>query len=1295
MKQLKHPFLVLVCLLLVAGVVLAQNTTDKSFAIEQVIGAVRPQGIIYNANFDQFALVNPQGQLVLADARNYQVQYILHENGSYNGYAFSHDGQWLAVAIDQRIELWNVQNGELAAQFEPDGALRVTGPLLFASDDVLLNFTAIVRAPAATRRSENDTSQIPWLWDLPAAREEGRSTLPRGALAYTFFDFRNGFVLGPNDKALAALPQRLLIIDVADPELPVIAEIPSQRFERDPISVWFSLNDEQMYVRPINQNNLFQIQTKTGTVVELPIGRELDYQAIHLLNELTLSKQARIIGASNSHTTNPFIQLLLGADYRRSWNYHPLTITLIDILKPITLTEEQTGFLVYILDEQTGRGMIDFVGLNDTTQFALHPENQHLMVRRSTTANLIEVYDMETGLLTHSYFTDYSTTSSQHPLAFTKNGDAIVTEFERIDVASGEILYRDLSYSLAFNQFFFTQDSKALVAFDGFNWSLWDVATGQVIRRETVNLRGDILQISPDGHRFLTRTETALGPQIEVVDVGTNERHSLIFEQLPGRELLQIIPSPNWENYIVVYSASPFTEHFPGNEMGLYNLYEGKRWFLGGDDLVGTDYSLYGWLDDATTYVYAEGLTQPIAPRRIYDLEYHPSGLPLCLVQAFPESWMSWLNLWERLNQQLNASQLGILTVRLCNVIPGTTADVEAVFHPSPTPTRIPATPRPAVIAGVPACLTERFPSQALDYARDWREITVGLSPEQITELEALLCEGLNSTSGGGTSGAFSVPDSLVMLINAKTGVRSFGTYLPPQTPSVTPNLQLVLDEFRRTERTRLNNTVILSPDFKLMAAESRAGSQITIYRLLTPYETLEERQQFAAEATQAEAPRSIAVVPTATQPFTVLGEPRPTFTPTMTPTSPPPAELYSELTVDDKIEEFCPADRIYSIQAPPADYAAMGRLFVVREDSNTLWVLNPADGHQYPDETIPACDFGLACNYAFDQKHILVYDDTIYVAKPDGSAKRVLFTANERPIWPADLHWVDNDTLEYTYSDYIPDRSINPFTFVQRIELDSLELPEPILQAQPIVINELPTDILSYQPAGPLAVVRTSFATGTGAGYKYYLYDRSTEATDYFARLANAGNNEIEFAWHPLGLALYYRYPDSETWYVYDTAKHEHRILGDYPAGIWSRDGRYKARWFSLSSEEINARIKAGQSIPKLSIWDSQTGQTRQYCIPQTDTFASGETMFWSPDNRYLVFRLFLSDFELTGLGSKSSGIGEVVATPTLSPDGVIYEVARPSTLVLDTQTGTITELTFDVSNILLWTQNATEESR
>src|SRR5690606_7229427 len=124
------------------------------------------------------------------------------------------------------------------------------------------------------------------------------------------------------------------------------------------------------------------------------------------------------------------------------------------------------------------------------------------------------------------------------------------------------------------------------------------------------------------------------------------------------------------------------------------------------------------------------------------------------------------------------------------------------------------------------------------------------------------------------------------------------------------------------------------------------------------------------------------------------------------------------------------------------------------------------------------------------------------------------------------------------------------------------------------------------------------------GIGYKYYIYDRATGEADYFARLVN--NESLRVSWHPLGKALYYRYPTDETWYVYDPQTRQHRVLGILPGGQLSRDGRYRVEAFRRSCEENEARRLAGQPIPNLRVWDSETGLMRHYCVPTPDPYAA-----------------------------------------------------------------------------------------
>jgi hypothetical protein len=1099
--------------------------------------------------------------------------------------------------------------------------------------------------------------------------------------------------LGPNYKTVAAYPARLQVIDVGDPTFPVVAEIITERNERDPMDIWYSLRDDQIYFRPLNENKLVQINTETNGIVDIPLGRELNYINLSSFSELALSKQARIIGEPNSLKTNSFLRLLLGDNYPRDWNYHPLTVILIDILNPVTVTSDQMGLLVYIFDEQTARGVFEFIAPFDTTQMVLHPDDTRLMVRRASGAQPIEVYNLDTGNLEHSYYPAYDDFERRDVLAYNASGDVVVSGFQRFDAETGQVLLEDLSYNTGFEQYFFTEDSQKLVTLNGSDWWLWDIETGTVIRRERVNMRGSLLEVSPDAHRYLTQVNSANGnPGIEIVEVGKEERPTVFFETLPQRSIESIIPSPNWDNFLVVYSANSFGPHYPGNEIALYNLHEGKRWFFAGDDLPFPEGRFYDWVDNDTVYIYSENYGSG-QPARIYGIDYDATGLPACLIEAFPHDYSRWLPLWERLNENLRGDSLGRLAQRLCASLPTDVEGIEFIFNPSPTPTRPPMTATPSTIAGVPTCLTDLYPNEALNYATDWYRLIEGLPPEQVTELEVLLCEGLSASyevpQGGLDYYGAAGTEVQVMTIDMNIGLRSVGTYIPEREHKAF-SLDLVLQEFQRTERF-LPNDALLSPNAQLLAVRTNTN-HIMIYRLLKPYEVLEADAQATATAQQTDAPNFIAVRPTSTPGFDVVGGARPTLTPTVTPTAPPRAAQVVLLSDYGKMEEFCPTRALYGIHNPAPDYSAIGRLLVTKNGSGVMWVVNPATGHFYPDETIPQCAF-TRCEFSFDQNWILRAGNDIVISRTDGSDAQVLFEQREQAAWPQSVYWLDLYILEYRYQGYLLDISANPLTLIRRIDPETNTVTEPFLPRESVSVNEMYTETVSVQPGdGRIVVVRTVFNTGSGTGYKYYIYDRDTNEIGYFARLAEFFSNDMTFSWHPLGTSLYYQYPDKPDWYLYDVDTRQHHFLGQLPDGQWSRDGRYRVGWVSLPFEEIEQRAAASQLLPKLSIWDSQTGLTRQYCIPQTGLDTYFEQLYWSPDNRYLAFILSLpvgGDAVLQDFVSEATSEAITDSVPTATQ--VSHKDSGRRLLILDTQTGSVTDfgmdLGYQLGAIIVWT--------
>jgi hypothetical protein len=136
--------------------------------------------------------------------------------------------------------------------------------------------------------------------------------------------------------------------------------------------------------------------------------------------------------------------------------------------------------------------------------------------------------------------------------------------------------------------------------------------------------------------------------------------------------------------------------------------------------------------------------------------------------------------------------------------------------------------------------------------------------------------------------------------------------------------------------------------------------------------------------------------------------------------------------------------------------------------------------------------------------------------------------------------------------------------------------------------------------------------------------------------------------------------------------------------------------RWIGLAPEdEQQERLVAGELLPKISVWDSETGLARRYCLPETGRLDYGGARFtWSPDNRYLAFTIQLPVE------------GDFFPTPTTTPDIPIptstpipletqYQYQFPRTVVLDTQTGYITVLNQEIPCLSGPTTRVSNKSR
>lgn len=1271
MKQ-RHLYLLLLILLGVAGLMAGIGLSQDTLSEIQRIGDIRPTGVQYDPNNHQFVWVDPQGRLILADASTYTINYTLYESGLYNAYKFSHDGDFLALAIDTRVELWDAQTGTKITEINPDGALRTEGPLFFSDDDELLSFNTQVRAPRELRRSENDTVNLPWVWDYSATARIRTSILPNGVTAQPFFDLRNGFLMGSNNYTIVGLPQRLRLMQITSQGFPMITDIPANRNEPDPVTLWFNQDESMIYVSP-NGGTLTQIDTASGNLYEIPLGSSFSFSrgndsptAFPALENLKRPVYSQLIGDPNSTLPNTLLRTLLGENYVTDYGFHPLTVYLIDFLKPQTAQAGREGILIYIYDDTNTSGTLRFIQPEIANQYLLHPDGNHLLNRRLD--GRVEVYDIRTGGIVSSFF---ELPSDRHDVfAFDKTGDIYISDFQQFNVWTGEKLYQNFDYYVNTGDILFSFDNEQLITITGNDWWVWDINTGEVIQEEQVDYRGNYRSRTADTHRYLSEVNSPQGLQgMEVYDVRTGERRTVYFENLQDRFIESVIESPDWEHFIVVYSRFQYDPYQPnGNIISLYSLDEGKLWLLAGDDLPYTGARRYGWTDNKTAYIYGER-NSPEQPERIYGLDYHVTGLPQCMVDAFPNDYGRWLGIWERLSTSLRSDELGHLTIRLCDALPGNVEVVENIFHPSPTPTRAPITATPSSIAGVPQCLTSRFPRQAREYAEDWRKLTEGLTPEEIEEQEKFLCAGL--TGSDSTSGAnVTIRDSniQVMLIDIESGRRSVGGFIP-QAPFTNPrNVQLVLDDLR-IRGVGPFDTGVISPDGTLFAAKDRFG-HVVIYRLPRIY------QDLAADATATESifvggnARVLSLPPTATQGFNMLGEARPTLTPTITPTSPPRTDEIYELSNRDEVEELCPVDHLYNITEPPADYAASGRIWINinqnRGQSN--WILEPQTGKIYLDDALQNCTND--CGFSPDLNWVIRNDNEgISVSHPDGSNKIVIYENLPGDYrQPQNLRWVQDEPhlLRYSFSEYVSGEK-DPVTFFWELQPETGE----ITQIEPVEYPDFEFDGANYnqiqqQPGteNRYSVLRTSFNTGRNIGAKYYIYDYETTESIYFARLAeDEFNNEMDFRWSEFGDLLFYHYPqDTGEWYVFDTTSREFSFYGDLPDGNWSRDYRYRISNYTLPEPEYSQRVENEEELPKIQVWDSQTDLTRLYCVPGTEQDSISSSFMWSPDNRYVVFRQMLAADRL-------------------------YEGAPTRTLILDTQSGTVTEVSQEPTGFVMWT--------
>ncbi|MBA3868548.1 MAG: WD40 repeat domain-containing protein [Anaerolineae bacterium] len=1262
-------------LLLAASLALAQNTPapQKSFEVVTELGRALPRNIVYEPKFEHIVMVDAYNRLVMVNALNFQTLYTLHDSGSYNDLAFSHDGRWFALAINNDIELFDTATGKLASQItDPGAAIDIHGPLTFSADDKLLTFYGTHPAPQALRRYENDTTETPWIWDLAAARNEGRSTFPGKVEAWQFFDYRFGFVLAPDSRIVAALPGRLNILDAYT--LDVLFEIPTDRYEQDPLFLWFSVLDGKVYVYT-RTGKLLQVDTQRGLLAELPLHMCLQDTFVNsdgttsgtpsgCLSQrnpadvpgLEMSPLATEIGAPSTTSENALLRALLGDRYSQQWNNRPLTITLMDFVYDPT-GNDTSGLqaLVYMYDEKYKAGIFKLTNAYRIQQMVLNKEHDQVMLRRNTDSGgeRVEFYNLSKGQLLGNItpatrdIGAYSFLHKNRILAYDNTGSIIISDFQRFDAATYKVLTEDLRYSTRFDQFFFSPDNKNVVTLAGNEWRLWDVDSGQVIRREVLALRGSVIATAASGYRFLTQFNTNDSTGVEVLDVNSGEKRSMTFQSLPGRGIDQIIPSPDWEHFLIIYATNTFGPYAPGNEIALYSLKDGQLWFMVGDDLPPPDGRYYGWADPQTAYIYGEGSTNEI-PKRVFGSNFAPSGVPACLVDAFPDKHDLLSEAWYNGTLHLRVDEVEQLGQVLCAKL---SQSGNSTTLPAISADLVRLTVTPVVIAGIPECITQHYAEQAASYADDWQKMIAGLNPEQIMEMEQIVCESLPTPSKS-TYVDNGVYTQQTIMIDVKSCERLNGSYNPPANPVP---LDPIRDEYYRTTQHELG-TFILSPDQKLVAASSLPG-ELVIFRLMTPYKTMLSWGT-ATAAAKYDAENRIAVLPTTTPTYSPIGTAQPTLTPTVTPTPPPRPEEKVHESVADQSEQICPTSVLYSLDALPEGYSPTGRI-VVPIQGGSLWTIQPENGKRISDEKLPVCGGNLnQCTFSPDNQWILINGiNEVFVVRPDGSDARVLFDKSKPPYKYRipDLSWSGANTLEYKDYGPIPDDPDGRYGYLYFRDILGV-FPDPKPWApEKMIIRQQPGQLLSRQPGGQLTLAELTFSTGVNTGYQYYLYNTETKDASYFARLADYPEQQLTAFWHPLGDRLFYHYPVptgvKPVWYQYQPATNEHRLLGDLIGGVWSTDGRYTAYSTNQRSQHIG-------------VWDSQTGLNRTYCIPELVGRVYNGQFHWSPDSRYLALQAQLAKDE------NIAGVGQ-------------------HTLVLDIATGAVVDVMTGAGDIVVWMRN------
>lgn len=1237
-----------------------QTTPASTFTLQQVIGKPQPRDIRYNPQYDRFAWINSTGQLALANAATYEEIAVLTPDDPgtlLNDYRFSPDGRWLAVARDKQIDLWDVSSAQLVGNFQTDSTLGLEGPLWFSDDGRQLVFQSRVPAPQSTRRSENDTVLVAWVWDTVAARDAGRSELPNGVIALPMYDYRNGFILGKGKKVVAGLPSRLRTVEVTTQEIRIISETEDpQRIEVDPIDAWESEADGWMTLRT-QTGNLVQVDPNTGLFLPILAGRNLQLITTQTVNAFHQSPATQPLGPLGDITLNPLRARLLGEDYRTGFNFAPVTMYLIDVLQPITPTAAVPGLLVYTRNDVTGEGWIEFLNVPNSRAVRLHPNGRQLLIQNAEGNQQITVYDIATGTVQQIY---YPTQMDADVVDYNASGSALVVGLERYDTATQTSTFFDAQHFVNTSQIFFTQDGKSLITLDSGTYQQWDVETGTLMRQEYFYARGEIVRTAPDGTRMLTRLDLPTGQTLyEVIDIAGGTRPTLTIALPVNTTLLGVYPDDTWEQFFVLVGDNNSTRPESRIQAALFRMgSDAPLWLIGNGDLP-SEIADIRWLNAETlAFQYS---SQVLPAPRIENIQYAASGLPTCLVDGLPDAGMRWLGLWDQFNQTMSPTSLDTLAAHLCQIVRdnqtprAAAAAIEAyLLSPTPTPTEVFGTPRPAHIPGIPECITQRFTREALQYAQDWRTITEGLTPAQIADLAVLVCQGLTGDASPmiGFSGQGGMATQY-LTIDVNTLVRTIHNGTLPPAPA-RPDLGLVAEAWRREKRFEIGNFA-LSPDGQQVAVGD--GPFISIYSIDPSYAGL------AATATatfmpQGTAEKYLSVRPSPTPPAKMIQATlMPTFTPTWTPT-PMPLPAGTAIPAN-QVEATCPLERLPLAALPLAERPEGVLYGALWNDQNTRypWQFELTTSKSRLRDDIPACDFTLNCSASPNNRWILYMDKgSTWVSRWDGEQAVELFTPLDAASQPTSITWVGTQTLEWRFQEYRPDLSPNPITFIQRYDPETQTYSEPVQEDNSIPqVNNLPTEFVTRQPQHERYEL---LAVNVREGRRYYWHDRQTNQISLF--LITTGES-MSYEWQPNGERFYYQVSSRNTYYVYDFVTGRNGPTAYY-TGMWSPDANKTVQTYVPTARELYDYERENRQLPRLTVWNRENNTMTRYCLPDTDINQGANILMWSPDSRYLLVQAALKLPET-------------------------YEVSRPQMLILDTETGRVIDLGADIERVTIWT--------